>query len=277
VLGGTFTFSAGTDVDWARSIVYSTTNVVLGPLAAPADTTPPVLSLPADKLVEATSSAGATVAYTVTASDDADPTPTVTCKPPSGSTFPLGSTTVSCTATDASGNSATGLFTITVVDTTPPTLTLPANKVVDATGPGGAAVSYTATATDTVDSSPAVTCTPPAGSVFAVGTTTVSCTATDGSGNSSHGSFTIKVKGAAEQLADLAAAVKGVGPGKSLAATVEIAQWFVAHGQTQAACLTLTAFNLEVRAQSGKKIPSVQAAALMADANRIKSVLGCKK
>ena len=113
--------------------------------------------------------------------------------------------------------------------------------------------------------------------MFAIGTTTVSCTATDASGNSATGSFTIKVKGAGEQLADLAAAVKGVGPGKSLVATVEIAQWFVAHGQTQAACLTLTAFNLEVRAQSGKKIPAAQAAGLIADANRIKSVLGCKK
>jgi hypothetical protein len=239
-----------------------------------ADVTPPVIHLPNDMTVEATSAGGATVGYAVTATDDIDPNPTVVCAPPSGRTFPLGSTTVSCTATDASGNSATGSFTITVVDTTPPTLTLPANKVVDATGPGGAAVSYTATATDTVDPSPAVTCVPPSGTMFPVGTITVSCTAADSSGNSAHGSFTIKVKGAGEQLADLAAAVKGVGPGKSLADTVEVAQWFLAHGQTQLTCLTLTAFQLEMRAQSGKKIPAAQATALIADANRIKAVLG---
>jgi hypothetical protein len=58
----------------------------------------------------------------------------------------------------------------------------------------------------------------------------------------------------------VAAAVNGVGPGRSLVATMEIAKWFVAHGQTQAACLTLTAFNLEVRAQSGKNIPAAQTA-----------------
>jgi hypothetical protein len=110
--------------------------------------------------------------------------------------------------------------------------------------------------------------------MFPVGTITVSCTAADSSGNSAHGSFTIKVKGAGEQLADLAAAVKGVGPGKSLADTVEVAQWFLAHGQTQLTCLTLTAFQLEMRAQSGKKIPAAQATALIADANRIKAVLG---
>ena len=277
VLGGTFTFSAGTDVDWMTRIVYSTTDVVLGPLAAPADTTPPVLSLPADKSVEATSSAGANVAYTATASDDVDPSPTVTCKPPSGSMFPLGATTVTCTATDASGNSATGSFTITVVDTTAPTLTLPANKVVDATRLGGAVVSYTATATDTVDPRPAVSCSPPSGSTFAIGATTVSCKATDASGNAATATFVVHVKGAAGQLADLAVAVEGVGPGKSLSVTVAIAQWFVAHGQPQAACLTLTAFNLEVRAQSGKKIPAVQAGMLIADANRIKSVLDCTK
>ena len=83
------------------------------------------------------------------------------------------------------------------------------------------------------------------------------------------------VKGATEQLADLAGAVKGVGPGKSLSTTVAVAQWFVAHDRPTAACRTLTAFNLEVRAQSGKKIPAAQAATLIAAAQRIRSVLGC--
>ena len=246
-----------------------------GSIPHASDTTPPTLSMPAAVVVEATSAAGAAVGFTVTATDDVDPNPTVVCTPPSGSVFPLGVTTVGCTATDGSGNSASGSFTVAVVDTTPPTLTLTANTVVDATGPGGAAVSYAATATDTVDSSPAVDCVPPSGTMFVVGTTTVSCTATDRSGNSAHGSFTIKVKSGGEQLADLAAAVKGVGPGKSLEATVEVAQWFMAHGQPQLACMTLTAFQLEVRAQSGKKIPAAQATTLIADARRIRSVLGC--
>jgi Ca2+-binding RTX toxin-like protein len=50
--------------------------------------------------------------------------PPVTCLPASGATFPLGTTTVTCTATDAAGNARTGTFPVTVRDTTPPTLTL---------------------------------------------------------------------------------------------------------------------------------------------------------
>jgi hypothetical protein len=56
---------------------------------------------------------------------------------------------------------------------------------------------------------------------------------------------------------------------------VAVAQWFLAHGQTRWACFTLTVFNLEVRAQSGKKTPTPLATALIADANRINNVLGC--
>jgi len=41
---------------------------------------------------------------------------TVVCAPPSGSQFPLGTTTVSCTATDGSANVATCSFTVTVFD-----------------------------------------------------------------------------------------------------------------------------------------------------------------
>ena len=113
-LGGTFTFSAGGAVDWTRRIVYSLSYVTFAPLLAVADTTPPVLSLPTDETVDATGPTGAVVSFTATASDDTDPTPAVTCKPPTGITFPLGATTVSCTATDASGNSVTGSFAIKV-------------------------------------------------------------------------------------------------------------------------------------------------------------------
>ena len=85
----------------------------------------------------------------------------------------------------------------------------------------------------------------------------------------------VQVNGAAEQLADLAATVNGVGPGRSLAATVAVAQWFLANGRTPSACLTLTVFQLEVRAQTGKSIPLDTASSLLADATRIRTVLGC--
>ncbi len=80
-----------------------------------------------------------------------------------------------------------------VTDTTPPTLSLPADITTPATGPTGAVVNYSASATDNVDSSVSVICLPPSGSTFAVGTTTVSCFATDTAGNTALGSFHITV------------------------------------------------------------------------------------
>ena len=83
----------------------------------PPDSTPPLLALPDTITVEATSPSGAVVTYSVSATDDEDPNPTVSCTPPSGSTFPIGASTVTCAATDASGNIATASFTVIVRDT----------------------------------------------------------------------------------------------------------------------------------------------------------------
>jgi hypothetical protein len=159
-----------------------------------ADTTPPSLTLPSDITAEADGPTGAAVSYTATATDLVDGSVPVICSPGSGSTFALDqTTTVNCSATDAQGNTATGSFTVAVVDTTPPSLTLPSDITAQATGPGGAAVSYTATATDLVNGSVPVNCTPPSGSTFPVGTTTVSCSATDAHGNTATSSFTVTV------------------------------------------------------------------------------------
>jgi hypothetical protein len=81
----------------------------------PPDVTPPSLSLPADLTVEAPDSSGMGVSYDVSATDNRDPNPSVTCTPASGSVFPLGTTTVSCKATDSAGNIATGSFAVTVL------------------------------------------------------------------------------------------------------------------------------------------------------------------
>jgi hypothetical protein len=157
------------------------------------DTTAPTLTLPADQTAEATGPSGATVTFSATASDLVDGATTVTCSPVSGSTFALGNTTVNCTSTDLAGNTAAGSFTVHVVDTTAPTLHLPSNMTLTATSAAGAPASWTATATDAVDTSVDVTCVPPSGSTFAPGTTTVNCSATDDSGNQATGSFTVTV------------------------------------------------------------------------------------
>jgi Beta-propeller repeat/HYR domain len=78
------------------------------------DTAPPVLVVPAAATINATSAAGATFLFTATATDREDPNPTVQCIPASGSLFAIGTTLVGCIATDASGNSASGAFNLTV-------------------------------------------------------------------------------------------------------------------------------------------------------------------
>ena len=110
----------------------------------------------------------ATVTYAdATASDLVDGPLSATCAPASGTRFPLGTTTVTCAATDAAGNKGTHSFTVTVQDATKPVVSVPTDKTVEATGADGATVSYSAaTAQDDVDGALAPTCTPGSGGVL---------------------------------------------------------------------------------------------------------------
>jgi subtilisin-like proprotein convertase family protein len=115
---------------------------------------------------------------------------TVTCSPASGSFFPVGTTTVTCTGTG--GNCS---FTVTVADTQPPAITCPANvtAVTSQTSCVSSNCAVTNFTTTASDNCPGVTvaCVPPSGSCFPLGTTTVTCTATDASGNTATCSFTV--------------------------------------------------------------------------------------
>jgi hypothetical protein len=160
------------------------------------DHTPPAIHVPSNISVEATGAAGASVDYgTVTATDTVDGTIAATCTPSSG-TFALGTTTVTCNASDAHGNSATSQsFTVTVRDAFGPTFSsVPGTLTAEANGPSGAVVSYTVpTAVDVVDGPQPVSCSPQSHTLFPLGTTTVHCTASDNHGNSSPASFQISV------------------------------------------------------------------------------------
>ena len=149
--------------------------------------------MPEDMTVEGQSFAGATVTYTATAVDRPHERPIpVTCNPPSGSTFPFGTTVVTCTATDGQ-DTATATFRVTVLDRAPPALTVPANKFLRTTRKAGVPVTFTPTALDVVDGPVAVTCTPPSGSIFPIGSTVVACSATDRRGNAAVATFTVSV------------------------------------------------------------------------------------
>ena len=62
----------------------------------------------------ATNGAGASVTFLASALDTVDGSIPVTCSPTSGSLFPIGVTTVNCSATDSHQNTSTGSFIITV-------------------------------------------------------------------------------------------------------------------------------------------------------------------
>ena len=146
------------------------------------DTTAPDLAVPGDMTAEATSPSGADVSYTVSASDAVGVT-TLGCDHDPGH-FDFGATTVTCTAQDAAGHSTQKSFTVTVHDTTPPAISSH-GAVNDTTeSPSGKDVNYDLpTATD-LGQSVNVACMPASGSHFALGTTTVTCTADDGHNNS---------------------------------------------------------------------------------------------
>jgi hypothetical protein len=101
---------------------------------------------------------------------------------------------VTGTATDAAGNTATCSFTVTVVDTQPPTLgTCPTAITAAAPGAGASCVTVTFATPTASDNCPGVTvaCSPASGTCFPLGTTTVTCTATDAAGNTASCSFTV--------------------------------------------------------------------------------------
>jgi subtilisin family serine protease len=175
--------------------------------------------------VTCTSSAGPTCSFSVTVRDTH--APTITCPAPvtvstdSGncyatgvrlgtptvadncsvgsvannapSQFPKGTTTVTWTATDASGNAATCSQTVTVVDNQNPAISCPKNVNVT-TKECSAQVTYSAPKVE--DNCPDATwiCSPASGSSFPVGATSVMCSAADAAGNLASCSFTVTVK-----------------------------------------------------------------------------------
>ncbi|QIK74577.1 HYR domain-containing protein [Nocardioides piscis] len=158
------------------------------------DTTAPTITVPEPITEEATSAAGARVSFSASAEDAVDGPVSTTCEPVSGSTFALGTTTVICSATDAADNTRTNSFTVTVRDTTAPTVRVPDDTGAEATGPTGARVAYgDVSAEDIVDGPLNPTCSQASDTVFGLGSTTVTCTATDAAGNRGTNSFTVRV------------------------------------------------------------------------------------
>jgi hypothetical protein len=147
------------------------------------DTEQPVLRLPASLVrVAAATACGAVVTFSPSATDNCAGA-TVVASPASGSTFPVGTTTVQVTATDASGNQRTGSFLVTVNDVIPPSV---ATRNVSLTLVNGIA-SLTAAQVDNGSSDAcglaALSLSRTTFSCADLGTNTVTLTATDSHGN----------------------------------------------------------------------------------------------
>ena len=150
---------------------------------------------PVPGLPQSSSLAGAVVNFTVTATNQCGGPLFISSSPPSGSTFPIGVTTVACVASDNAGQSKTCSFNVVVNDVTPPQLLVPQVFTVQCTAPDGSAlVVFPFTAVDDSGLAPTIRYDPPSGSRFPAGTNFVTATATDASGNTSRQRFTLVVQ-----------------------------------------------------------------------------------
>ena len=156
------------------------------------DTQDPSVTAPGPKAAECAAPAGTAVALgTASTSDTCDLSPSLGNNAPA--LFPLGMTTVTWSSKDASGNTGTATQLVTVADTIAPVVTAPASVVAECTGPSGTPVAIgLATAKDTCDASPDISSNAPA--LFPLGTTAVTWSAQDDSGNIGHATQSVKVQ-----------------------------------------------------------------------------------
>jgi len=199
-----YSFAWNNVVDGAYALTVRATDgddhtATSAPVNIVVDSTAPTITAPAGGFAPLTIATGANgratlpsyIAQAVTADNRA--VTSVTQFPAAGSEHAVGMVSVTLTAFDAAGNSASTSFDRSITDGTPPELVLPANIVAEAVSAAGAPVNFTVTANDLVDPNPVVNATPTSGDVFPIGVTTVNVTASDSTNNASAGSFTVTV------------------------------------------------------------------------------------
>jgi uncharacterized repeat protein (TIGR01451 family) len=276
------TYNATDPSGFAAAPVTRTVNVV--------DTTAPVVTAPANVTAYTgggATSCGATVSDatlgTASASDSCAGSLSVTrTGVPAGNVFPVGTTTVTYSATDPSNNTGTATQTVTVLDNTPPVISCPSNITLESTCPSGAIATYTAPVG--TDNCAGATTTRTAGgasgSVFPIGTTTVTHTVTDASGNSASCSFTVTVLTPQAVLGNLISQVNAsslTGTQKNgLLAKLNAALSAINSGQTNVACNKLSDFVNSVQTLiSHGDLTAAQGNAWILSANHVRNTIGC--
>jgi hypothetical protein len=169
-------------------------NATCASLITVTDSTPPEIACPAP----ATLAANVGCTYTgaipqATATDNCSAAGAIAVTSDAPAAFPLGTTVVMWTATDAGGNDSSCSTTVTVGDATGPQVNCPDGITVECANLDGALVEFVATASDDCDGSVDVACSHESGGLFPVGTTAVTCTARDAAGNAGTCTFDVTV------------------------------------------------------------------------------------
>lgn len=207
-------------------------------------------------------------AYDVAVSDLTTNGPVTASIPAGAVTDLVGNTSAASTSTDAT----------VVFDTTGPVITTPTSPLVrDATSGAGSVVTWSASATDVVSGPMPVTCVPTSGSTFAIGDTTVQCSSVDAAGNTTYKHFVVSVRGTEEQVgllrSDVLAARLPAASSVSLTSKLDRTLAYLEDGRTAQALVALDSFIDQVTSLSNNKKYSTVAAALLADAYRIRAVI----
>jgi hypothetical protein len=165
--------------------------------------------------------------------------------------------------------SATATRIVSVVDTTRPVVTTSGDVSVSATSPAGGLASFTATAADAVDGSLAAACVPASGTVFPIGNTTVTCTATDAHHNTGSAQLIVTVSSPEDMLVRLITQA-------SSSSVLQNALASLGRNNGTAACNQVAAFISQAQAQAGKSLTTAEAASLVAAATDVRMALGCR-
>jgi HYR domain len=189
-----------------------------------------------------------------------------------GALYPVGVTTITWTATDASRNYASATQTITVSDQEAPTIIVPADIAVNATSSSGAVVTFAVNAADNVGVT-SVSCDHNSGSVFPIGYTSIICVASDAAGNRTSATFGVDVMGAAEQLADLVKDVLSFGLMNG-ATNPLINQLRSVSGTDPQSCKKMNDF-ISMVTKKARDMSPEDSTYLITEATRIENVMGC--
>lgn len=188
--------------------------------------------------------------------------------------YPVGMITITWTATDASGNSASATQTITVRDVEAPTISVPADFGVNATSPNGAVVTFAVTAADNVGVT-ALSCDHNSGTIFPTGYTSITCIASDAAGNSTSKTFGVEVVGAQQQMGDLIQYVLSLGlPNGTTNPLVNQLRAAVRDGSDPQACKKMNDF-ISMVFKKGGDISGASVMYMNTEAKRIEKVMGC--